>query len=80
MSRAVFIRPKQDDRKHLMVGLDDYLRLKKPLYGICDSGDYWGATLTEHIREYLQMEPLTGSLAVRGEEKRAYNRYVRKLR
>ena len=43
-----------------MVGLDDYFRLKKPLYGICDSGDCWGATLTEHIHEYLQMEPLTG--------------------
>ena len=48
-----------------MVGPDDYLRLHKTIYGICDSGDYWGATLTEHVREELQMDPLAVSLAIR---------------
>ena len=40
--------------------LNEYLRLEKPLYGMCDSEDYWGATLTDYVRNHIKMVPLTG--------------------
>ncbi len=43
LTRAVFIKPKQD-RPYLKVRPDEVLQLIKPLYDMCDSGDYWGAT------------------------------------
>lgn len=60
LSRDIFIRPRKDDLKYF--GFDDemILKLNKPLYGMCDSGDYWGATLTDHVRNNLEMLPLDG--------------------
>ena len=46
------------------MGPNDVLQLNKPLYGMCDSGDYWGATLTDHIRNELSMKPLTGDTSL----------------
>eukprot|EP00171_Calliarthron_tuberculosum_P010956 IDg10956t1 len=33
------------------------LELKKPLYGICDSGDYWSATFESFFKNELNMVP-----------------------
>ncbi len=60
LTRAVFIKPKEQDRPYFKVRPDQVLQPVKPLYVMCDSGDYWGATLTEHVRNHMQMMPLTG--------------------
>ena len=60
LSRDVFIRPKRKDRKFLNIGPAKLLHLSKPLYGMCDSGDYWGATLTKHVRDIAKKSPLKG--------------------
>lgn len=36
------------------------LKLEKPLYGICDSRDYWGAKFSFFIKKKLGMFPLDG--------------------
>eukprot|EP00171_Calliarthron_tuberculosum_P009366 IDg9366t1 len=43
---------------------EELMVLHKPSYGICDSGNYWGATFAEQIRKYIKMSLLTGHLAV----------------
>ena len=43
-----------------MVIPNDYLRLNKPLYGTCDSGDYWGTTFTQHVWKEMKMMPMIG--------------------
>lgn len=45
------------------------LRLNKPLYGIHDSGDYWGSTFECHVRSDLGMEPTTGDISLYTKEK-----------
>jgi hypothetical protein len=58
--RDVVIKPAPD------FGMDNgkMLELIKLLYGIADSGDYWGKTLSTHITEYLQMKSTVGDLAL----------------
>lgn len=46
MSRSICFKPRKEDLSILEVGSNMVLKLKKPLYGICDSGDYWAATLS----------------------------------
>ena len=48
----------------LQIGSDTLLKLVKPLYGICDSGDYWSATLNDIIRNSLKLQPTTGDGAI----------------
>ena len=43
-----------------MVAPNDYLRLSKPLYGMCDSGYYWEVTFTEYVRKKMKMMLMTG--------------------
>lgn len=31
------------------------LKLEKPLYGLCDSGDHWNGTMNDHLISGLQM-------------------------
>lgn len=40
------------------------LKLLKPLYGLCDSGDLWHKTLDEHHRKDLEMKPLRSDPAL----------------
>lgn len=35
---------------------DQALRLKKPLYGTGDGGDYWGMTLDDHVKNGLGLK------------------------
>lgn len=60
MSREVFVRSHSNDLKYFDMNQHTVHRSRKPLYGMCDSGGYWGATISEHIRENLQMKPLDG--------------------
>ena len=53
LNRTVYLRPKPEVWQYLNVDAGSLLQLNKPLYGMCDSGDYWGATFTEHVRNDL---------------------------
>eukprot|EP00171_Calliarthron_tuberculosum_P023427 IDg23427t1 len=46
LSQKIYVKPKLEDLEILEIGPDIYLELLKPLYGICDSSDYWGALLS----------------------------------
>jgi hypothetical protein len=52
--RDIFLQPP----KELELSPDEFLKLMKPLYGLCDSGDRWQYTLRHHHVQDLQMEPL----------------------
>ena len=43
---------------------DQCLKLLKPLYGLCESGDLWHKTLDEHHRKDLGMVPLRSDRAL----------------
>ena len=55
LTREVYIQVKNEDKDLIKVGPHELLRLNKPLYGMCNSGDYWGATLAHHVRNYLRI-------------------------
>ncbi len=59
-TREIYIKRRKEDLKYFKVREDDLLHLVKPLYGICDAGDYWGATFRSHITKNLKMTPLDG--------------------
>eukprot|EP00170_Pyropia_yezoensis_P002201 contig_9242_g2205 len=63
LSRSVYLYSRQEDRAILGVADDKVLRALKPLYGLCDAGDYWNATITAHVKDDLCMSPLTGDPA-----------------
>lgn len=53
--RDVYIQP----GKEFELREDQILKLLRPLYGLSDSGDYWGATFSKHLKEDLGMETTT---------------------
>jgi hypothetical protein len=40
------------------------LKLLRPFYGLADSGDYWGSTLLNHLKEELGMKQTVGDPAM----------------
>jgi Reverse transcriptase (RNA-dependent DNA polymerase) len=52
--RDIFLQPPIE----MKLSSDEFLKLMKPLYGFCDSGDWWYHTLRHHHVQDLQMEPL----------------------
>lgn len=64
LSRQIYIQPKKEDM--YLFGLQDgeLLHLIKPLYGICEAGDYWGVTIEEHLTNDLKMIPVPGDSAL----------------
>jgi len=55
----VFIKP------HILeLSQDELIQIIKPLYGLADSGDYWGETLTEHHLEDLRMQQANGDFSL----------------
>ncbi len=53
-------KPRREDIELFEIFPDEILRLEKPLYGICDAGDYWGETFSNHVQNTLKMESLHG--------------------
>lgn len=59
LSREIYLQPRLADMDLFGLKEGECLHLLKPLYGICDAGDYWGITVASHIKEDLKMAPLT---------------------
>ena len=60
LMREVYIKP----GKEFNLQPGEILKLLRPLYGLADSGDYWGATYSKHITEDLGMQPCVGDSAM----------------
>lgn len=64
MTRRIFILPKQEDLDIIGITEDELLQLLRPLYGVCDAGDYWGVTIHFHAERDLGMTPSLGDPAL----------------
>lgn len=64
LTRKVYIRPKQEDRKVLGIKNGEVFRLVRPLYGLCDAGDYWTHTMETHLVNDLKMQQASGDSAL----------------
>lgn len=60
LSRDIYIKPSKEFR----LDQDALLKLLKPLYGLCDSGDYWYSTFSSHLRNDLGMTPTISDAAL----------------
>lgn len=63
-SRQLYLRPRPADIHLFDMDADELLHIELPLYGVCDAGDYWNATINAHIEEDLKMTPLTSDPAL----------------
>lgn len=63
-TRQVYLRPRPADRYLFDLKEGEILLLLRPLYGMCDAGDYWHATLSGHVENDLLMAPLTSDPAM----------------
>ena len=61
LSREIFIK---NAAPEFELDPDQCLQLLKPLYGLCESGDLWHATMDEHHRKDLGMTPLRSDPAL----------------
>jgi Reverse transcriptase (RNA-dependent DNA polymerase) len=52
--RDIFLQPP----KEMALSSNEFLKLMKPLCGLCDSGDRWHRTLRHHHVQDLQLKPL----------------------
>jgi Reverse transcriptase (RNA-dependent DNA polymerase) len=59
LKRELFIQPKE-----LVLGKNEFLLLLLQLYGLAESGDYWGETITDHHLLELQFEQSPINLAM----------------
>ena len=57
MSREIYLRRKEGDRKYFRVTGDVLLQMLRALYGVTDASDYWGVTLDKQIKDDLSMVP-----------------------
>lgn len=60
LTRKIFIRIKDADLETFGLEKGQALYLKKPLYGICDAGNYRGITIEEHLINDIGMVPIIG--------------------
>ena len=60
LSRDIFLNPP----KEFCLGPDQLIKLVKPLYGLTESGDYWGRTLRNHLEKMLGMESCVSDSAL----------------
>lgn len=60
LTRKIFIRPKPQDRHVLGIKEGQAFELVRPLYGLCDAGDYWGDTMQTHLIKDLDMRQTNG--------------------
>lgn len=64
LTRKIYVQPKEKDLDIFGLKKGELFELNKPLYGICDAGDYWGVTMDEHIVNDLHMTPMAGDAAL----------------
>lgn len=62
--KEVYLRPKAEERHLLGFSAHEILKLKKPLYGLYDSGDYWNATIDNHLTNELNMKRVVSDLSL----------------
>jgi len=64
LTKPIYLKFRPKDAQFF--DLDDMhvLRLKRPLYGYCEVGNYWNATARAHVKDDLQMTPLSGDQAL----------------
>ena len=60
LMRDVYLKPS----KEFGLAPDRLIKLPKPLYGLADSGDYWGRTLSEHLLKDIGMKKTLGDGAL----------------
>lgn len=60
LARSIYLQPHPRHRKLFELTEDEVLRLLKPLYGVCDAGDYWNATFTTHFKVDRGIKSTTG--------------------
>lgn len=63
-SRKIYLRPRPADRDYFGLKEGELLLLLRPLYGVCNAGDYWNATITAHVEGDLVMRSLTSDPAL----------------
>jgi len=64
LARTLYLDPRPEDRHLFDLTDDEVLLLVRPLYGVCDAGDYWLVTLQRHVRDDLLMTPLSSDPAL----------------
>ena len=60
LMRDVYLKP----LKEFELAPDKMIKLLKALYCLADSGDYWGKTLSEHLRKDIGMKSTLGDEAL----------------
>lgn len=60
LSRSVYIQPKRNDLALFGIKQGQLFELIRPLYGLCDAGDYWGHTIIDHLVNDIKMTNLAG--------------------
>jgi Reverse transcriptase (RNA-dependent DNA polymerase) len=60
LMRDVYFKPSAE----FELSVTQVLNLLRPLYGLADSGDYWGRTLLNHLKEELRMKQTVGDPAM----------------
>lgn len=64
LTRKIYLRPWNEDRAINGIKKDEYLELLIPLYGVCNAGDYRGATSDRYLSEDLSIVPTNGDKEV----------------
>lgn len=57
LKRDIYIGPTSE----LFLKSDKVFNLLKPLYGLEESGGYWGSTFRNHVGKKLKMQPIIGN-------------------
>lgn len=70
VTRKVYIKVKKADLDSFGMQSGTLLRLQKPLYGICNAGDYWGVTMEKPLFYDLGMTLTIGDKALYVKHKR----------
>jgi Reverse transcriptase (RNA-dependent DNA polymerase) len=60
LMRDVYIKPSAE----FELNANQVLKLLRPLYGLADSGAYWGSTILNHFKEELGMKQTVGDPAM----------------
>jgi len=64
LARTLYLYPRHEDRHLFDLTDDGVLLLVRPLYGVCDAGDYFFVTLQRHVRDDILMTPLSSDPAL----------------